>query len=80
MNEITINLPAELLQQAKSLAAENQQSVEKLAETYLVEGIRQANQLKNVRERIARGNPDEALAILQKMASAEPEHDDRMPE
>jgi hypothetical protein len=73
-------MPEHIIEQARSAASEDRVSVNQILVAFIAEGLGHRRGIKMMRERAARANPEQALAILESLPSAPPEPGDEMPD
>ncbi len=79
MTQFTLRVPDHIMDQARLAAEEDQVSINQLMLSFIAEGLGHRRGLRAIRERAARGEPDKALAILDRLQGAPPEEGDEMP-
>jgi len=72
-------MPDYLMDQAREAAQQENVSLNQMLLSFIAEGIGHRRALKTMQERSARGDPDNALAILESLPSLPPEPGDEMP-
>ena len=80
MSQYPLRLPDYLMEQAKEAAAEENVSVSQMLLSLISEGMGNRRAFKSLKRRAARGDPAQALAILDRLESQPPEKGDEMPE
>ncbi len=79
MTQFPLRVPDHIMDQARLAAEEDQVSINQLMLSFIAEGLGHRRGLRAIRERAARGEPDKALAILDRLQGAPPEEGGEMP-
>jgi hypothetical protein len=80
MTQYPLRIPEHIMSQVREAAQEEDVSVNQMFLTFISEGVGHRRALKTLRDRAARGNPEEALAILHGLPVYAPEPGDEMPD
>jgi hypothetical protein len=79
MSGFALQVPDDVLAQAKTAAAEEHVSIDQLLVGLLSEGLGHRRGLRDLRQRAARANVAEALRILDSTPDVPPEEGDELP-
>lgn len=80
MTQYPLRVPDYLMDQVREAAEQEKVSLNQMLLSFIAEGVGHRSALKELQQRAARGNPEEALAILEGLRSLSPEPDDELPE
>jgi hypothetical protein len=80
MSQYPLRLPDYIMEQAKAAAAEENVSINQMFLSLIAEGMGHRRALKGLQERAARGDPQKALALLDRLPSLPLESGDDMPD
>ena len=79
MTNFALRVPDHVMEQAKAAAGEDKVSINQLLVSFIAEGLGHRRGLKVMRERAARADIDDALAILDRAPDVPAEAGDEMP-
>ena len=79
MTNFALRVPDHVMDQAKAAAGEDKVSINQLLVSFIAEGLGHRRGLKVMRERAARANINDALAILDRAPDIPAEAGDEMP-
>lgn len=76
MSSYPLRLADHVMEEAKQAAAEDNVSLNQLLSAFIADGIGHRRAIMDLKRRAARGNPEAALAILDKVPDLDPEEED----
>jgi hypothetical protein len=68
------------MDQAREAAEQEKVSLNQMLLTFIADGIGHRRAIRSLQERAKRGNPEKALAILDRLGTLPPEPGDEMPD
>lgn len=76
MSTYPLRLADHVMEEAKQAAAEDNVSLNQLLSAFIADGIGHRRAIMDLKKRAARGNPEAALAILDKVPANDPQEAD----
>lgn len=73
MSTYPLRLADHVMEEAKQAAAEDNVSLNQLLSAFIADGIGHRRAIMDLKKRAARGNPNAALAILDKVPAGDPQ-------